>query len=118
MNYTTYRVTDGSVLRQLSCRATEVANQLLGDESFVEGRYAADAYYVLDGTPTAKGTMTPTVVDLTISDLPVPCTATVDGVTYDVADGEVTFDFGGVPGTYAVTLRAVPYLDYTVELTV
>jgi len=52
----------------------------------------------------------------TISGLPIPCTATLDGVDTIITDGVILFkiDF---PGTYQIIITSFPYIPKTFEVT-
>lgn len=62
-----------------------------------------------------KATMSPAVSSLTVSNLPVPCTASIHGKTYQVKDGSIEID-ADFPGPYEITLRAVGHLDCKVTV--
>jgi len=47
---------------------------------------------------------------VTITGLPVPCVATIDGTDYSVDDGSLTFATTE-PGLHEITIVAWPYLD-------
>jgi hypothetical protein len=62
-----------------------------------------------------RPTLTPIVDGLTISNLPNGCIASTEGQEFLVISGQINLEYE-LPGTYAVTLRAWPWLDATVEV--
>ncbi len=58
---------------------------------------------------------------LTLNDLPIPCAITVKSKvlgtseTFNVDDG--SFEYEDTPGVYELTLKAFPYLDGKLEIT-
>lgn len=52
-----------------------------------------------------------------ITGIPVPAKVLVDGVTYDVDDGQIDFT-PETTGTYTFVVKAVPYYDGTITVTV
>jgi hypothetical protein len=49
MNYTVYKKATGEITRQIICPAGQVALQIFGDESVVEGHFEAGVYLIVDG---------------------------------------------------------------------
>lgn len=85
---------------------------------FLIGVGADDTHYVDLSTMTIreKQPMQGILDDTTIRNLPIPCTVTVEGESYEVDDGDAELTFEQ-PGVYSVTVAAVPYLTqvFTVE---
>lgn len=99
-------------------------------EDFIDAELAVDSdiYYVL--LPTMVITTRPDMVaalsstnmlangidTVTSSNLPIPCTITIDDTTYTVDDGifEFTTDLAG---TYTIKAEAFPYLPKEWEVT-
>lgn len=62
-------------------------------------------------------TLNPDGLDVVvISGLPVPCTLTVEGSSYEVTDSEFEFT-ADMPGAYKITAEAFPYLPLEWEVT-
>lgn len=78
---------------------------------YVEGGWDGRFYYVVDDTPTERPAMSCQTNSTTISNLPIPCSVTVNGETIEVPDGTLELSFG-IPGTYKVKVVAWPYLDW------
>ena len=53
---------------------------------------------------------------ITLSPLPIPCTITVDEVSYEVTDGEFEFSVD-TPGIYEIKATSFPYLETVWEVT-
>jgi len=80
-----------------------------------------DSYFWDDDYPAVmpKTTNPATISGQTLSNLPIPCTVSFPelGQEYEITDGEETFVIE-VPGTYAVTVKSVKYLDKSFEMVV
>ncbi len=79
----------------------------------VFGDGAPDTDYVTpDGKIAARPASTAVLVGMTLTSLPVPCEITIDGEAYACTDASCDLEFSNA-GSYAVTVRAFPYLDKT-----
>lgn len=58
-----------------------------------------------------------TLIGTTLTNLPIPATIILDGIRYDVDDGEAEFDLP-LPGRYPVRVEAWPYQDWEGEVIV
>ena len=68
-------------------------------------------------TEPNKLTMIADGVDsVTISDLPIPCTVTINDTEYEVDDGEFEFTTD-VADTYTITVASFPYITKSWEVT-
>lgn len=103
---------DGSIQGVLSCPDEYLAQNVPHDCEYIEGGFDGDEYYIRDGAARPKQEMSPTVSGLTVTGLPIPCTAIVEGLSYTVTDGEFEFS-SNLPGPYAVLFRALAYKDWT-----
>lgn len=111
---TYYDEATGLILWSIGIPEEQIAIQ---DQNFVEGVFDSNTHYVLDGVATIRPSIDYTVIadPYTISGLPIPCTATIDKVPYEITDGdiEITFDLSG---NHVVQLEAFPYLSVTIEV--
>ena len=99
-------------------RVTGIASKVPTDgRDFVEVEIRVDPgeVYVVGGELVDKPAMSPTVLGVTISDLPSPCSLTTYGNTYEVLDGTVELLYDMV-GDYLVKVEAFPYLDWEVTV--
>lgn len=107
----------GQIKAQVLCDKNDLKNNMHGD-AYIEGDALLDAHtvYVATGGVVAnKLVMTPVVSGMTISGLPTPCTAIIEGAAYQVTDGTLDLS-ANLPGPYTVLLKAGPYLDAKVTV--
>ena len=114
-----YKTSNGEIVKRYDTTKEEriIANLRTGEDyvlGFVEGADDLNSY-VLNGVVTSRPEMTPTVNGLVITGLPVPCSLTTYGNTYEVTDGEVTLTYD-LAGEYLVEVQAFPYLDWEVTV--
>lgn len=85
--------------------------------NWIEGEGHWDTHYVDVGSlEIREKTPCPAVLDgLKITNVPVPCTITIERSEYEIEDDVVDLEFD-VPGTYEVRLRSVPHLDAVFEV--
>lgn len=83
--------------------------------ALIEAQASIATDYVLDGVVTPRPANPATVDGLTLSNLPVPCTITIDGQEYACGDDTAELSFTQ-PGVYRVTVSAWPMLDVTFEV--
>jgi hypothetical protein len=112
---TIYDPSTGAILRVVTGPEDCLAINVFPGEVFIEGRCDGQTQYVANGTAADKQPMTPVVTGSTITNLPIPCTARIEGVPYEIADGVLELD-ADMPGPYEITLEAVPYLTCKVTI--
>jgi len=117
--------TEGKIIRHVICPDFMVEIQCEEGESYVEGNYSSDSYYIEDGIPKLRSDMQPTVSttevlangvdEVMITNLPVPATINVKGQIADVDDGELVLTFE-TPGKYRLTVEAFPHKPWEVTI--
>lgn len=112
---TIYEIATGLPLRIVATEPYSPADKCGVGENFVLGEYYGSTYYILNGVATLRPTLSPTVNGLTISGLPIPCSLTTYGNTYEITDGEATLNYD-LAGEYLVQVKAFPYLDWEVTV--
>lgn len=115
MSICVYNMLTGDIVRVVQCAPGAQHRQIGPGEGYVIGLANPATHYVCDGLIVPRAAMSPIVEGATVSNLPVPCTVTIERVTYEVDDGTAEIEFAH-PGPYAVTIRAVGYLDTVVTL--
>ena len=100
---------DGSIKRQVIKKDSEDENYIYVDEEFIDD----SVYYVNVSTKEILPKQ-----DYTLKNLPLPCTITIEGISYEVTE-QPTFEFD-VAGEYVIEVDAgVEYLKkefkYVVE---
>jgi hypothetical protein len=94
-----------------------LASQVLGEgEQVALGRGTRETHYVASGALLVRPPNSATLDGMTLKNLPVPCTVTVEGVAHDCTDDHCDLSFSHA-GTFAVTVSAFPMLDATFEVT-
>lgn len=84
--------------------------------SIVIGNGSAATQYVSGGQIIPRPVNTATLAGMTLSNLPNPCTVTVQGTAHACTDGSCDLEFTQ-PGTYSVVVSAFPMLDATFQVT-
>lgn len=84
--------------------------------SFVAGTHDPATQYVSGGVITTRPTYAYTKSGLTITAHPTVCDVWIEGVKYANNSTAIVIDFS-VNGTYAVTVKAFPYQDWTTSMT-
>jgi len=84
--------------------------------SVVIGMGAPETHYVVNGAVVPRPVNTATPTGNTLTNLPVPCTISIDETAHDCADDHCELSFSH-PGTYNVTVSAWPMLDVAFEVT-
>jgi len=108
--YTTFHDASGRITGTLQSDAdTAKLNRKL-NPNFVAGKFDPDTHYVKDGVATARQANPAKLTGLSITGLPKPSVVTVEGVDYDVTDGQADLSFDQ-PGTYTVRVSSWPYLN-------
>lgn len=115
MNFTVYKNDTGEIVKNCVCPAEFANDQIVAGESIIEGVSSDITQYVVNGVVTDKPAMTPIVNGLTITGLPIPCSLTTYGTTYEIPDGEVTLSYD-LAGEYHVKVVAFPYLNWEVTV--
>ncbi|MCX5472702.1 hypothetical protein OSH04_13340 [Alcaligenes sp. A-TC2] len=90
-------------------------NKKISDESWVEGEYSDEIYYVIDGVAKFRKEMDFIVNGKILKQLPMPCKVFINQSEYQVEDGEVELVFDQ-PGIYKVKISAWPFLDKEIEI--
>jgi hypothetical protein len=121
--HTIYNTTTGEITGSLSCpeHLYDMQVPLLEPESSMlrDGGYPdKNTHYVSGNTILSRQTITATINKTTlsanaidsieISNLPIPCTITVNSNTYEVTDGVFEFTVD-TPGTYTIKAECFPY---------
>lgn len=91
-------------------------NEQLTKGNFIEGKWDAATYYVVDGEPTPRPENPTTLTDLTLNNVPIPAIITINSQTYATESDTIELEFDQ-PATYTVVVSAFPYLDkeFTIE---
>lgn len=63
-----------------------------------------------------KQDMAPVVTGRVVSNLPIPCTAVIEKVSYEITDGTLELE-PSLPGPYEITLSSVKFLELKVSVT-
>jgi len=74
------------------------------------------SHYIDNGIIQVKNTISPQISGTTVSNLPIPCTVTTDGATFEVTDGTAELSYP-YPGDYAVKIEAMHYNPTTIMVT-
>lgn len=116
-HFSVYSTTSLAILRSGYCGDGCVSAQAHDGEAVIEtdAHVPPGSAYIEDGEVIENGVMSPTVVGLTVSDLPDHCTALTEGQEFEVTDGTITFEYE-IPGTYAVVFSAWYFNDATIEV--
>jgi hypothetical protein len=108
---------DYTMTSYVSADAFMVAVQMpLEGGAIVLGEGDPATHYVKAGQIVARPANTAALAGMTLQDLPVPCTITIDGTAHDCTDDHCDLEFTQ-PGTCSVTVSAFPMLDATFEVT-
>lgn len=91
------------------------ANKKISDESWIEGEYSDEIYYVIDGVAKFRTEMDVIVNGKILNQLPMPCKVFINQSEYQVEDGEIELVFDQ-PGIYKVKISAWPFLDKEIEI--
>lgn len=112
-----YNINSGKIQSLLQCPDSVLDLHYGVGENYIEitSKHDAEGKWVVDGVLVDRPTMTPTVNGLIITDLPIPCSLTTYGETYEIPDGEVTLSYD-LAGEYEVKVEAFPYLDWEVTV--
>lgn len=84
-------------------------------EPFVYGDYIDAEVYVDGATARPRPSQSTKLIGQTLTNLPVPCTITINDTEYPCNDtsAELAFDY---PGKYRIVVRAWPHLDKEFEI--
>jgi hypothetical protein len=72
--------------------------------------------YVSDGAIVPRPANTAVLTGMNLTNLPVPCTISIDGTSHTCTDDHCDLEFTQ-PATYKVVVSAFPMLDATFEVT-
>ncbi|MCC9163133.1 hypothetical protein LNA76_07295 [Alcaligenes sp. MMA] len=91
------------------------ANKELSSESWIEGKYSAETYYVFEGAVREREDMEVIFEGGVLKNLPIPCEISINNKIYRIDDGvaELVFD---QPGIYSLKISAWPFLDKEFEI--
>lgn len=113
--------TEGKIIRHVICPDFMVEIQCKEGESYVEGNYSSDSYYIEDGIPKLRPDRQPTVSttevlangvdEVMITNLPIPARVTIDEQIVEIDDGELVMTFD-TPGEYKIKVESFPYLPF------
>jgi len=84
--------------------------------SVIEGTADLNLDYVLNGVVTPRPANSATIAGTELSNLPNPCTISINGSPYPCADTSAALSLTQ-SGTYAVKVSAFPYLDANFTVT-
>ena len=86
-------------------------------EQAVAGAVDGDTHWINAGSVEARPMNPAALQGETLTSLPVPCTIYIDGTAYACTDdtAELSFPYAG---TFALQVKAWPYLDAAFEVTV
>ncbi len=115
ISFTTYDLFTGQIVSNITCAPVDVSRNTPICFGRIDGTWDGQKYYVLNGEPTLRQQMNPVVNGLVVSNLPIPCTARIEGEVYEIDDGTLELD-PNLPGPYTIYLDAVPYLPCTVTI--
>lgn len=101
VSYLVYNLSTGRLDKQVVCPENHIAMQLSEEQGCVEGSVTAGDYYV--DLVTLKAVKQ---VSFELGALPLPCTVTIEGVSYE-CDAQPEFEFD-VPGVYLIEVDAGP----------
>ena len=110
--------TNGQILRTGSCGTDAVAAQVINPDEFVMSTIANDeTEYVENGSVVPKKTIDAILTNNILTNLPVPCTVSIDGQVFSVTDGVLEFSIDQM-GTYGIICEAINHLpkEYTVTI--
>jgi hypothetical protein len=108
---------DGSIDMYGTMAKGFVEDHIDAGEPYLLAEGRMDTHYVGDGVLMDKTPGQAVLDGMTIKSLPIPAWVTIEGVTYEVTDGEAELEFTQ-PGTYAVQIRSVSQYPQTIEVTV
>jgi hypothetical protein len=108
VTFTIYDAT-GALGAIISCPDVDADANTPPGCSRIDGAWDGRVYWISSGEPTLRTPMAPVVAGRTISNLPIPCVATIEGVRYTIDDGVLELS-AALPGPYVVSLDAVPFL--------
>lgn len=78
--------------------------------SATPGITTPDGLYMVGGVPTPRPAQATVLTGAALSNLPAPCTITINGTDYDCTEDHADLTFDQL-GTYKIKVTAWPYLD-------
>ena len=108
VTFTTYD-SAGALGAIITCPSNDVAANTPPGFMRITGAWDGRFYWVSNGAAVLRGVMSPVVSGRTVSNLPIPCTTTIEGVEYLINDGVLELS-ATLPGPYGVLFEAVPFL--------
>jgi len=118
-----YSQTNGKIIRVVICPEDSIDMNVTEGEAYLVGDGNDATHYVDLDTHTLfpKKIIDPTVsitgLTAMITNLPIPCTAVIEWIEYDITDGEIDVEFN-FAGKYSVEITAENCIKYSVEVTV
>lgn len=99
----------GEIVGCVTGQDYEVEANLPDGCDYIEGIFPPTKYYVKDGAAVALQELSVTVTGNVVSGLPVPCVVRIEGVPYEITDGELELN-ANLPGPYRILISAPCYL--------
>ena len=109
VTFTAYLTATGQIEVVISCPDVDADANTPAGCARIAGAWDGRIYWVDDGAPAMRAPMAPVVSGRTVSNLPIPCTTTIEGVEYLITDGVLELS-ATLPGPYVVLFEAVPFL--------
>ena len=113
--------TEGKIIRHVICPDFMVEIQCEEGESYVEGNYSSDSYYINESLPIERPDMQPSISktevladgidEVVIINLPIPATVNVKEQIVEIDDGELVMTFD-TSGEYKIKVESFPYLPF------
>ena len=116
MDTVTYYDGAGRITLTYSGLCLDRVDLIQAGQERVDGTFAGDTHYILDGEPTERPSSPITRTDLTLHDVPNGATLFINGESYP-AEGEVELEFP-MAGSYQLRVECFPFLDWNDEVTV
>lgn len=111
----TFYESDGRITYNVSSSFEDIAINPQWGDKYVEGTFYPADYYISLGQAVAKQEFTPTINGNTVSNLPIPCKAWIEGTEYDIPDGVIELD-ANLVGPYTIKITSVQYKDKEVTV--
>lgn len=113
---TQYDPDTGEMDAVLSADTPIIESTKAANPYWIDGQWDGDTHYVVDGAPVLRPENPTTLDGMTLRNVPVPATLTINETEYQTDSDTVELEFD-YPGTYHVTVSAWPHLDkeFTIE---
>lgn len=80
-------------------------------KNLIEGVGTTNTHYVIDGEIAERPPQQTTLTNSTLTNLPTPCTISINGTLYNCTDDTAELYFNQ-PVLYTISVKAFPYLDF------